>query len=133
MVNGLNLSAGLSLSTPRGGTGVGSYSWFNYVPSPTPPTQSYFTQTSYNPDATATGNFVYEDLWGTPATSSAGSYNFSYEGYFTLDLSGASPSLTFTPATTVPEPSTSAVLGVGLLAVWLCRRVNRRAGAETAL
>lgn len=129
MVNGLGMAAGQSLSTPRGGTGTGNYSWFNYVPSATPPTQSYFTQTGYNPDSTASGNVIREDLWGTPATTSSGAYNFTYEGFFTLDLSGASPSLTFTPASlaAVPEPASYGLIaGAGLLVVSLRRQFQRK-------
>jgi hypothetical protein len=46
-------------------------------------------------------------------------------GSFKLDTTGASPSLTYTPAV-VPEPNASAILGIGGILFWMLRwRTNR--------
>lgn len=125
MVNSLGLSAGNSTTVPRAGDANG-YSWFNSISSPTSLQGSFFQSTGYDPDSTATGNVIYEDLYGTPATSAGGDYNFNYVGYFTLDMSGSNPSLTFTPSA-VPEPGTmSLFVGAGLVALWFRQRISRK-------
>ncbi len=73
----------------------------------------FYGKSGVNPFGTiGSSSVIYEDLWyGTVANG------YQYEGYFELDLSGATPSLTFTPAT-VPEPGTYALIGIaGLLFV----------------
>ncbi len=73
----------------------------------------FYGKSGVNPFGTiGSSSVIYEDLWyGTVANG------YQYEGFFTLDLSGASPSLTFTPAL-VPEPSTYGLIGIaGLLLV----------------
>jgi hypothetical protein len=80
---------------------------------------SFMADTGRNPLGTASGNVIYEDLW-----SSTPSHAFAYDGYFTLDLSGENPSLTFTP---VPEPpATSLALVTGLALLCLVRRFKHR-------
>jgi hypothetical protein len=124
----LGLSAGNDLVTPRGGAGSANASWFNNVESATPPSSSFFSATGYQPDQTASSSIIYEDLWGTPTTTASGAYNFNYMGYFTLDMSGANASLTFTPsAAVVPEPTTyGAIAGAGLLLLCLRRQFTRK-------
>ena len=127
--SGLSLSGGQSGVFARAGNAAG-YSWFNGLENLTPPVgTSYLESTGYNPDSTASGSVVFLDLYGTPSTSSSGTYNFSYQGYFTFDDSGASPTLTFTPAATaVPEPSTYGIIaGAGLLLVCLRNRIGEKA------
>ena len=82
-------------------------------------TTTWWGQQSVNPQSTfdVTG-IVYEDLFFGTA---GGAY--SYQGYFTIDLSGSSGSITFTPKdlVAVPEPRTYGIIaGAGLL--WLTLR-----------
>lgn len=50
---------------------------------------------------------LYEDLWkATPSSP------YTYLGYFTLNLSGPAPSLTFTPSA-IPEPTTISMIAGG--------------------
>ncbi len=101
------------LVSPAAGTGFldGSKSWESSVE----PTLagSFYQGTGVNPDSLFNSSTVlYEDLYETSNASSgrgAASDPFTYLGYFTLDLTGGSPSLTFTQA--VPEPTVLGLLG----------------------
>lgn len=138
MVNGINtygqslatpysFGAGQSVSVAHAGVGTTASSWNNNVDSFTPPTSSWATSTGHEVDSAASGSVIVEDLWG--AKISSGSYVFNqYEGYFTIDTSGASPSLTFTPsAVAVPEPASYGLMaGAGLLLVSLRRQLARK-------
>ncbi len=108
------------LVAPVVGTGLldGSRSWESDV-EPTFTSGSFYGNTGANPDSpVSTSSVLYEDLWENSNSTLTGSQPFSYEGYFTLDLTGASPSLTFTAA---PEPSTYLLSGVGGILVLLLR------------
>ena len=82
------------------------------------------TSTSVNayqinlPNTTVSGGVAYEDVWVNKASGSSLT-GWQYQGYLTLDTSGATPQvLTFTPAgLAVPEPSGCALfIGLGLFA-----------------
>jgi PEP-CTERM motif len=109
MVGNLGLSAGGSTTVSRGDANS-----FNNRIAPAPNVGSFVTDSGMNPLGTASGNVIYEDLW-----QQNGNNAFAYKGYFTLDLSGGSQTLSFTSA--VPEPSTFALLG-GFGALALCFR-----------
>ncbi|MGA9776897.1 MAG: hypothetical protein ACLPRE_15490 [Limisphaerales bacterium] len=65
---------------------------------PTFTANSFWGNTGVNPDSSVGHSSVlYEDLWFTSNSSISGTQPFVYEGYFTLDLTGANPKLTFTP------------------------------------
>ena len=69
---------------------------------------SFLGVTGINPDSSVSKTAVlYEDLWYTSSSSVTGGKPFVYQGYFTLDLTGGSPKLTFT-STNVPGSSVSA-------------------------
>ena len=81
---------------------------------------NFIGKTGVNPTGTVgASGVIYEDLWGA-TTSSA----YTYEGYFKFDSGAAT--LTFTPAAAVPEPTTYALFGCGLLCVLLRRRLSRK-------
>ena len=116
-----------NLNAPTAGHGLldASLSWTDYVePAPNQSLQSFYANSGINPSsAIGSGGVLYEDLWGATATYTQGSA-FRYLGYFTLDLSGGSPSLTFTPQA-VPEPTVLGLLGgAGLLLLSLRRRLS---------
>ncbi len=83
-----------------------------------------------NPLQGMTGSSIVLDLWKNTVTSAAGNGTVSgwiYEGNFTLDLSGAEPTLIFDAASAVPEPSTYGLFaGAGLLALSLRRQFRRK-------
>ena len=59
---------------------------------------SFYGVTGINPDSSVSlSRVLYEDLWETSSGSLSGTKPFTYLGYFTLDLTGANPKLTFTP------------------------------------
>ena len=114
---------------PGAGTGSldASKSWENFI-EPTFTTGSFYGVTGDNPNSLVNqGGVLYEDLWGTSSSSFTGAQPFVYEGYFTLDLSGGTPDLTFTSALVpVPEPSTYVMSSLGGLLLLLLR--GRRSG-----
>ena len=116
----------LALVAPAAGTGVldTTKSWENYV-EPNYGPGTFYGDTAINPDSSISSTGVlYEDLWFNNNGSSTVKQPFTYEGFFTLDLSGSSPSLTFTPAA-VPEPSVLGLLGgTGLLLLTFRRRLG---------
>ena len=116
-----------SLNGPAAGTGVldTGKSWQSAIEPGTYP--SFYGQSGVNPDSTiAPGSVVYEDLWTVSNNTLSGVTSWTYLGYFTLDLSGDSPSLTFTPQS-VPEPSILSLLGgAALLLLSFRRRLSGR-------
>lgn len=89
-----------SLNAPTAGTGVldTTKSWQATVENGIQANQTFWQATGVNPDSAVGGSGIYyEDLWKTSSPGGFSSYPFQYLGYLTLDLSGASPKLTFTP------------------------------------
>ena len=96
---------------PTAGNGLldSSKSWESYV-EPTFAAGTFYGDTGINPDsAVGTNTVLYEDLWYISNSSTSTKKPFTYVGYFTLNLTGASPSLTFTP-TNAPAPLTNPVI-----------------------
>ena len=86
-------------------------SWQSVV-EPGTATQNFYGNSGVNPDSTvAPASIVYEDLWTVSNGTLSGITSWTYLGYFTLDLTGGSPKLTFTPtnapATLVPPVAVS--------------------------
>ncbi len=104
-----NLAAPATAGT---GTLDSGKTWTGDVPSSGVPSGTYNGSTGLNPNsAVTTSSVLYEDLWYTADPDSGRtdtSKPWTYQGYFTIDLTGSSPKLTFTPtnapATTVPKP-----------------------------
>jgi len=117
------LSTLYSPTAGSGGLDTGK-TWESLV-DPATGLDTFQSDTGLNPDSTvSTSAVLYEDLWGTGSSSLSGTQPFVYEGYFTLDLTGATPDLTFTPA---PEPSTYLISGLGGILMLLLRfRPGRR-------
>jgi hypothetical protein len=117
-----------TLDSPAAGTGVldSTKSWESSV-EPTFTANSFYGATGVNPDSlVSTSSILYEDLWETSSSSLSGTKPFTYEGYFALNLTGSSPSLTFTAA---PEPSSYLISGAGGLLMLLLRsRMSRKNG-----
>jgi hypothetical protein len=81
-----------------------------------------WSDTGLNPDsAVSTSSVTYEDLWETSDSSSFVSSSYTYLGYFTIDMTGSSPDVFFTPQS-VPEPGTALIAGMSGLSVLLLRR-----------
>lgn len=107
------------LVTPSVGTGLldSSRSWESYV-EPAFSAGTFYGATGLNPDSMVSPSTVlYEDLWENSNSSLTGTQPFTYEGYFTLNLSG-SPTLTFTAA---PEPSSYIISAAGGILILLLR------------
>jgi hypothetical protein len=82
-----------------------------------------------NPLATiGSSDIITMDLWqdtviGTGTTSTG----MKYDGFFTLNLSGATPTLTYDEVSAVPEPSTYGMIaGAGLLLVSFRNKLVRK-------
>jgi len=111
------------ITAPAAGAGVldAGLSWEKYI-EPANAAGTFLGDSGLNPDSLVGSSVLYEDLWSS--SSSGGLQPFVYDGYFTLDLAGITPSLTFTP---VPEPSNYLISGVGGILMLLLRcRLSRR-------
>jgi hypothetical protein len=100
----------MNLALPSAGNGVAdsTRSWANDIIAVK--AQSYYGTSGINPDNAIDGTGTLQaGLWS--ATSGSG---FTYQGYFSLDTTGGSPSLSFTPAA-VPEPGSAALIAGGAL------------------
>ncbi len=118
-----------TLYSPAAGTGGldAGKTWENLV-DPNNATLTFQSNTGLNPDsAVSASSVLYEDLWYTQNSSFSGNAQpYTYLGYFKLDLTGATPSLTFTPQS-VPEPTVLGLLGgAGLLFLSFRRRFNQK-------
>ena len=72
-----------------------SKSWESYV-EPANANGTFYGDMGFNPDSpVGTTTVLYEDLWYVSNNSQSVKKPFTYVGYFTLNLTGGSPSLTF--------------------------------------
>jgi hypothetical protein len=83
-----------------------------------------------DPRSVVSGSTIELDLFEStrlaPVGRSTPASAFDFAGSLTIDFSGASPVVDFTPATAVPEPSTfSLIAGAGLLLISLRRQLSR--------
>ncbi|HZI33554.1 MAG TPA: hypothetical protein VFF11_14535 [Candidatus Binatia bacterium] len=104
------------LAAPAAGNGINdtTKSWAANIPVNSP--NDFYGASGINPDLTIGGSGVLtEGLWQAVPGST------TYLGYFTLDTTGASPSLTFTSIQAVPEPGTASVLAGGALLLGILR------------
>ena len=107
-----------TLYTPAVGTGgLDSGNTWESLVDPNNGSGTFQGNTGLNPDSSVSPSTVlYEDLWENSNSSSRGATGFTYLGYFTLDLTGGSPKLTFTstnvPASLMP-PKIASVIKVG--------------------
>ena len=118
------------LNTPSAGTGFldTGKSWESDV-EPANTASTFIGATGLNPDSLlSTSSVLYEDLWETSRSSISGSSPYTYLGYFTLDLTGGSPVLSFTGSlVSVPEPVTYGMFaGGGLLLLALRRQLTAK-------
>jgi PEP-CTERM motif len=106
-----------------GSTTTPNTSWTATV-GPALVTGNFYSDTGNDPiSGIGSSGVLYEDLY---YNSDANGIAYQYMGYFTLDMSGSSPALTFTPQT-VPEPTVLSLLGgAGLLGLLLRRKSNRQ-------
>ncbi|HWY30314.1 MAG TPA: hypothetical protein VNX46_06155 [Candidatus Acidoferrum sp.] len=84
---------------PAAGSGIldTTKSWEAYV-EPTLGNTSFYGASGFNPDSAAgLSPVLYEDLWYSVNGTLSSHSSFIYQGYFTLDLTGSNPVLTFTP------------------------------------
>jgi hypothetical protein len=114
------------VNVPGAGSGIldTTKSWEAYV-EPTLSASTFYGASGFNPDSSVGASTVlYEDLWSAANGTLTGKKAFTYDGYFTLDLTGSNPSLTFTSASAVvPEPTNfSLIAGGSLLLLALGRR-----------
>jgi len=121
----VNALSTLNVSSSVGGTLDSTLSWENDV-EPVNTGSSFLSESGLNPDsAIGTGSVLYEDLWYTTDSQqgTAHAQPFTYLGYFTIDFTGESADVTFSP---VPEPGTAMIAGIsGLSLVFLRRRFNK--------
>lgn len=100
------------LNAPSAGASVTdtNKTWESQVENGTQINGTFWSAAGFNPDsAIGEGGVLYEDLWETATYSSRTNSPWVYLGYFTLDLSGGSPKLTFTPKS-APAPLTAPVI-----------------------
>jgi hypothetical protein len=114
-----------SVPFPTAGNGVvDAGKLWNANVSPTFMANSFYGASGVDPDsALGASGILYEDLWKATSTSP-----YTYLGYFTMDLSGSSAQLTFTPsASPVPEPGAAPLIAVaGISWLLLARKLHRK-------
>jgi hypothetical protein len=108
--------AGLTtLFSPTAGTGGldAGKTWESLV-DPNNGSGTFQSNAGLNPDSVVSPSSVlYEDLWFTSSSSLTGTKPFTYLGYFTLDLTGANPKLTFTPKNAAASLTAPTIVSVG--------------------
>ncbi|HEX3624651.1 MAG TPA: hypothetical protein VH280_04405 [Verrucomicrobiae bacterium] len=112
--NSAYAAIGGTLATTTVGSGIldTTKSWESQI-DPGSASPSYHSVTGLVPDSTvSTSTVLYEDLWFTTSSSLTGSKSFVYQGYFTLDLTGANPKLTFTSTNVVGSLSAPKIASV---------------------
>jgi hypothetical protein len=121
---GSDVSTLNQVNMPAAGSGIldSTKSWETYV-EPSLALSSFYGASGFNPDSSVGHSTVlYEDLWSAANGTLTGKSAFTYDGYFTLDVTGSNASLTFTSAV-VPEPGNfSLIAGGSLLLLALGRR-----------
>jgi len=94
-----------------GGLDTGK-TWESLV-DPADGTGTFYSNTGVDPDSLVSPSSVlYEDLWYTTSSTLTGIKPFTYLGYFTLDLTGANPKLTFTSINVPASLSSPAIKSV---------------------
>lgn len=74
---------------------------------------AFESQTGLNPDSSVGASSVlYEDLWESSSSTLSGTKPFTYLGYFTLDLTGGTPKLTFTSLNVPASLSAPTIVSV---------------------
>ncbi len=104
----------LQVNMPAAGLGIldTTKSWEAYV-EPSLANTAFYGASGFNPDSPAgLSPVLYEDLWYSVNGSLAGHSPFVYQGYFTLDLTGSNPVLTFTPANAPAQLSAPVIASV---------------------
>jgi hypothetical protein len=102
---------------PDAGTGIldSTTSWEAYI-EPTLTAQTYYGN-AFNPDSqVSTSSVLYEDLYETIDSGDVRGGQgqpWVYLGYFTLDLTGGSPKLTFTSTNVAPSLTNPVIFSVG--------------------
>ncbi len=97
-------------------------SWETYVE----PTlnSSTFVGNAPNPDSpVGPSTVLYEDLWYSQNGTLTGHSSYAYQGYFTLDLTGSNPKLTFTPMNapaSLTPPVIASVSKTGTMVTVVC-------------
>jgi hypothetical protein len=106
---------------PASGSGVEDATKLWSANIPTLSANDFYGASGVNPDvAIGESGILEEGLWEATPNNAA-----DYLGYFTLDTTGGSPSLTFTSIQAVPEPAPASILGGGALLLWVIRNRNR--------
>ncbi len=111
------------VNLPAAGTGIldTTKSWETYI-EPTLTASTFYGASGFNPDSPVShATVLYEDLWSVANGTLSSHSAFTYDGYFTLDVTGANASLTFTPSA-VPEPSNYGLIGAGSLLLFAFAR-----------
>lgn len=106
-----DISTLLPVNMPGSGSGTldTTKSWETYV-EPNLANTAFYGASGFNPDSpVGPSTVLYEDLYYAVNGTLSGHSPFVYQGYFTLDLTGSNPVLTFTPAN-ASAPLTAPVI-----------------------
>lgn len=111
--NGAYADLGTLFSPAAGTGGLDSNKTWESDVEPTFTASSFYGATGVDPDSSVDPAAVlYEDLWESSSSSLSGAKPFTYLGYFTLDLTGANPKLTFTSLNVPASLSSPKILTV---------------------